>query len=133
MLSRREKLIRAQKLNMVIRVFFSELGIYMISLFVDLDPRAEEIREGLNITERWTHQDFRNVSEHLKKFQYDIEIQKTRLGVLTEFLMRERDFLVRLLENPFLLEHGSFTDLLRAVFHLTEELAYRKDPDQLPG
>ena len=42
-----------------------------------------------------------------------------------------RDFLVRLLENPSLLEHESFTNLLRAVFHLTEELAYREDPNQL--
>jgi hypothetical protein len=40
---------------------------------------------------------------------------------------------VRLLENPTLLEHESFTDLLRAVFHLAEELAYREDLSQSPG
>jgi hypothetical protein len=39
---------------------------------------------------------------------------------------------VRLLENPTLLEHESFTDLLRAVFHLTEELAYREDLSRSP-
>jgi voltage-gated potassium channel len=132
MLSRREKLARMKKLNMVIGVFFSEVGTNLISLFVDLDPNAEGIRKGLDITEKWTHQDFRNVSEHLKKFQYDIEIPKSKLGFLKEFLLRQRDFLVRLLENPSLLEHESFTDLLRAVFHLTEELAYREDPNQLP-
>jgi hypothetical protein len=41
------------------------------------------------------------------------------------FLLEKRDFLLRLLENPNLLEHESFTDLLWAVFHLTEELAHR--------
>ena len=41
--------------------------------------------------------------------------------------------MVRLLENPTLLEHESFTDLLRAVFHLTEELAYREDLSRQPG
>jgi hypothetical protein len=46
--------------------------------------------------------------------------------------MGERDFLVRLLENPILLEHESFTELLRAVFHLTEELAAREDLGNLP-
>ncbi len=32
---------------------------------------------------------------------------------------------MRLLENPNLLEHERFTDLLWAVFHLTEELVFR--------
>ncbi|NWG02570.1 MAG: two pore domain potassium channel family protein [Syntrophaceae bacterium] len=132
MLSRREKLSRIQKLNMVIGVFFSEAGIELIRIFVDLDPKSEEIRKGLNITQKWTHQDFQVVSDHLKKSQYDIEISKSDLGFLKEFLLVRRDFLIRLLENPSLLEHESFTDLLRAVFHLTEELAYRKDPSHLP-
>jgi hypothetical protein len=38
--------------------------------------------------------------------------------------------LTALLQNPTLLEHESFTDLLRAVFHLAEELAYREDLSQ---
>ena len=46
--------------------------------------------------------------------------------------MGKRDFLLRLLENPNLLEHDSFTDLLWAVFHLTEELSHRVDVKQLP-
>jgi hypothetical protein len=132
MLSRREKLILMKKLNMVIGVFFSEVGTKLIRIFVDSDPNSEEIGKGLNITEKWTHQDFQNVSEHLKNFQYDIEISKSEFGSLKEFLLMRRDFLVRLLENPSLLEHESFTNLLRAVFHLTEELAYREDPNQLP-
>jgi hypothetical protein len=35
-------------------------------------------------------------------------------------------------ENPNLLEHESFTDLLMSVFHLTEELAHRGDFSTLP-
>ena len=38
---------------------------------------------------------------------------------------------MRLLENPVLLEHQAFTDLLRAVFHLAEELAYRKSVEMM--
>jgi hypothetical protein len=40
--------------------------------------------------------------------------------------------LLGLLENPNLLEHESFTDLLWAVFHLTEELGCRTDLKNLP-
>jgi hypothetical protein len=48
------------------------------------------------------------------------------LEELKAFLLDKRGFLLSLLENPNLLEHESFTDLLFAVFHLTEELAVRK-------
>ena len=47
--------------------------------------------------------------------------------------MKKKDFLLRLLENPILLEHESFTELLWAVFHLAEELAARKDVMSLPN
>ena len=133
MLSRREKLARMKKLNMVIGVFFSEVGNRLIRIFAQADPRFEEIQKGLIITEKWTHQDFLAVSEHLKGLKYGVEIAHMDLAGLKDFLLKQRDFLVRLLENPTLLEHEYFTDLLRAVFHLTEELAYREDLTQSPG
>ena len=40
---------------------------------------------------------------------------------------------MRLLENPLLIEHESFTDMLQAVFHLTSELTHRKDLTSLPA
>jgi hypothetical protein len=36
-----------------------------------------------------------------------------------------------ILQNPNLLEHETFTELLWAVFHLTEELAKREDTKNL--
>jgi hypothetical protein len=54
------------------------------------------------------------------------------LEKLRSFLIGKRNFLLRILENPALLEHESFTELLRAVFHLTEELELRKDFKTLP-
>jgi len=132
-LSRREKLSRMRKLNMVIGVFFSEVGNRLIRLFARADPRFEEIQKGLIITEKWTHQDFLAVSDHLKGLKYGVEIANMDPAGLKDFLLKQRDFLVRLLENPTLLEHEYFTDLLRAVFHLTEELAYREDLTQSPG
>jgi hypothetical protein len=55
------------------------------------------------------------------------------LPELRDFLVGKRDFLLRLLENPNLLEHESFTDLLRAVFHLLEELGSRRELEGLPS
>jgi hypothetical protein len=107
----------------VIGVFFSEAGNQLIRIFALADPGFEEIRKGLIVTENWTHEDFLKVNAHLRGLKYGVK----------GFLLKQRDFLVRLLENPTLLEHESFTDLLRAVFHLAEELAYREDPSHSPG
>jgi len=40
--------------------------------------------------------------------------------------------MLRLLENPNLLEHDTFTDLMLAVFHLHDELACRDQVTDLP-
>jgi hypothetical protein len=51
---------------------------------------------------------------------------------LKGFLVSKRDFLLRLLENPALLEHETFTELLRSVFHFSEELERREKVTGLP-
>ncbi|PIP36287.1 MAG: two pore domain potassium channel family protein [Desulfobacterales bacterium CG07_land_8_20_14_0_80_52_14] len=132
MLSRREKMARMKKLNMVIGVFFSEAGNHLIRIFARSDPRFEEIQKGLIITVKWTREDFLRVNEHLHGSKYSVQVSQSDLQSLKDFLVKQRDFLVRLLENPTLLEHESFTDLLRAVFHRAEELAYRDNLNQSP-
>ena len=46
-------------------------------------------------------------------------------------LTGDSDFVLRLLENPNLLEHERFTELLWAVSHLAEELAHRPNVGEL--
>jgi 2-oxo-4-hydroxy-4-carboxy--5-ureidoimidazoline (OHCU) decarboxylase len=41
--------------------------------------------------------------------------------------------MLRMLENPNLLEHDTFTDMLLAVFHVTEELIARETLNELPN
>lgn len=132
LLSGREKRTRLEKLNMVIGAFFSEVGTGLLTYFSDFDPKLDRIRKELVVTNDWSEKEFSSVSKRLKNYDYGVEIQKVELEDLANFLTRKRDFLLRLLENPTLLEHESFTELLRAVFHLTEELANREDLTQLP-
>jgi hypothetical protein len=132
LLSEREKRAKLEKLNMVIGTFFSEVGTRLLTSFSDFDPKLDQIRNNLLMTNVWSENEFLSVSKRLKDYDYGIEIQKLNLEDLRHFIVGKRDFLLRLLENPTLLEHESFTELLRAVFHLTEELAAREDVKQLP-
>lgn len=133
LLSMREKRAKMEKLNMVIGAFFSEVGTKLLICFSDFDPKLDEIRKYLIVTNNWSEEEFLNVSKRLKKYDYGIEFQKVDLDGLCSFLLEKRDFLIRLLENPTLLEHESFTGLLRAVFHMTEELDSREDFTALPA
>lgn len=132
LLNEREKRARLEKLNMVIGAFFSEAGTELLTYFSDFDPRLGEIRKDLIVTDEWTEQEFARVDRRLRDYDYGVEMSKVDLEGLGGFLLQKRDFMLRLIENPNLLEHESFTDLLWAVFHLTEELAHRKDFSNLP-
>ncbi|ODS38237.1 MAG: hypothetical protein A7316_01095 [Candidatus Altiarchaeales archaeon WOR_SM1_86-2] len=132
-LSEREKRTRLEKLNMVIGAFFSEVGTELLTYLSDFDPKLDKIRKDLIVTDEWSDREFVRVDKRLRNYDYGVEIQKVGLEDLRNFLLKKRNFLLRLLENPNLLEHESFTNLLQAVFHLTEELAHRDDIRNLPA
>ncbi|HUV03402.1 MAG TPA: hypothetical protein VMW67_08235 [Desulfobacteria bacterium] len=132
LLSEREKRAKLKKLKMLIGTLFSEVGTRLLTYFSDFDPDLEEIRKDLIVSAEWTEQDFSRVSTRLQNYDYGVAIKQMDLEELRKFLIGRRAFLVRLLENPLLLEHESVTELLRAVFHLTEELEAREDVRQLP-
>ena len=126
LLIRRQKHLVLSKLNMLIGTFFSEVGTTLLEYFSDNDPEIDKIRGKLKITGNWDDDTFKEVSTKLKNHDYSVEFKKVNLAYLRTFLIKKRDFLVRLMENPNLLEHDSFTNHLLAVFHLTEELEGRK-------
>lgn len=132
LLNEREKRILLEKLNMVIGTFFSEIGTKLIIYFSDFDPELDKMKKDLIITNDWPESEFYKVGKRLKSYNYVIESKKINLKNLKMFLEEKRDFLIRLLENPNLLEHESFTELLRAIFHLAEELESRDKTESLP-
>lgn len=132
MLSERERRERMEKLNMVIGAFFSELGRDLLAYFSDFDPKLDEISSRLVVKTDWSSREFDRVNDVLKDYEYSVDMDKLDLRTLKKILVGKRNFLLRLIENPNLLEHESFTDLLMAVFHLTEELDGREGFSRMP-
>lgn len=133
LLSEREKRAKLEKLNMVIGAFFSEVGTHLLIYMSNADPDLEKIKKDLIVTDNWSEKEFRNVKNRLKQYHYGVNIKHINLIELRNHLTEKRDFLLRMLENPVLLEHESFTRVLQAVFHLTEELQCREDLVNLPA
>ena len=137
-ISRREKSVLLEKLNMVIGVFFSDMGTEILGEISKFDLKSKTINETLIINSNWVDLDFKKAKEDITMRNYHLEIHGNDpnsiifLEETKKYLMGKRRLLLALLENPNLLEHETFTELLRAVFHLTEELEKRNDIKQLP-
>ena len=108
-LSRKEKQVKLEKLNMVIGAFFSELGFKLLSYISDSDPNLDQIKSYLVIDGDWDNEKFIKVERMLKSYNYEVDRIKIDLVLLRGLLKERRDFLLRLIENPVLLEHESFT------------------------
>ncbi|MDY6794965.1 MAG: hypothetical protein SWK76_06760 [Actinomycetota bacterium] len=128
----RERRTRMEKLNMVIGAFFSEMGSKLLQGLSDFDTECAEIENSMLLELGWTDKDFLEASRTLQRHECRIGSREEDLEDLRDFLNKKRDFLLTLLENPNLLEHETFTDLLWSVFHLTEELDLRDKMTGLP-
>jgi voltage-gated potassium channel len=132
LLEQREREARRQKLNMVLGLFFSEVGTDLLASFSEHDSDVEQIRNALLVTQQWKTEDFARVSKLLGGYKPRVDSRRVGLDKLKTALNERSDFFVRLFENPNLLEHESFTELLRALLHVKEELAHRRELVGLP-
>ncbi len=131
LLTMREKRSKLARLNMVIGAFYSEVGTRLLAVFSAYDGKVAEVRAILVLSTEWSDRQFLSVHRGLRTYVPALCCTGAELPPLRDFLLARREFLLRLLENPSLMEHEQFTDLLWAVFHLTEELAARRDLSRL--
>ena len=126
-LKNRERTDKLKKINMVINAFFSEAGIEILIKLTEYCKNFEEVRPNLAVQLNWSDKDFSKTIRYLVNVDLPIECHPDGLESLKQLLLKMRDFLIRMLENSNLLEHDTFTDMLLAVFHITEELIARDD------
>lgn len=122
-LEEREKQHILEKLNMLIGVFFNEVGTKLLHIIVMADSNTEYVYPIFGDIKDWDDNDFKYKAKLVKEeLKYEIDTEKIDIKDLAAFLKSKRDFLLGLLQNPSLLENETFTELLTAVFHLEDEL-----------
>ena len=132
LIRKQEKNSMFKKLNMVIGAFFSEAGTELLKMFWQFDINPAYMEEHLVFSKDWKQGDYYQIKKKFSGHKPQIDISKGNIAHLKTFLTAKREFFLRLLENPNLLEHETFTSLLWGVFHLTEELSARHDLKNLP-
>ncbi len=131
-MNERERQTLLRKLNMVIGAFFGEVGNRLIKMMGACSGDSSTLEQGLAVAQDWGQSHYREAGEFIQGYRWKFDSHGLRLEELKDFLLKKRDFVLGLLQNPNLLEHDAFTDLLWAVCHLTEELEARKSFQELP-
>lgn len=132
LLNEREKQAMMKKLNMVIGAFMSEIGAEFLRRVDAFCGEAPELARSLAVKETWGNGDYKAAARFAEQYQANLSADAGQLRDLRDFLLAKRPFVLSLLQNPNLLEHDLFTDLLWAICHLTEELEVRADFQDLP-
>ena len=118
--------------NMLIGVFFTEVGNQLLRVFSRFDAHINTIRQDIMVQPEWTSEEFQHLKRHLSGYHYNVDINLLELEPLREYLLKKGDVLVRQLENQDLIENESFSELLWAIVHLRDELVARTTLDDLP-
>lgn len=127
LLEDREKKNTFRKLNMIIGVFFSQIGNELMMLFIGKDPMLRELKDKLLFNGGWEKKEFGAAEQAIEKHPFNICLPD--LGGLKRLLIENREFMMKTMENPILLEHELFSELTMAMFHLEEELSRRTHAD----
>ncbi len=126
LLDKREREDRVKKLNMLVGLFYQEMGLILLKSFSHLDAEYAGLKSSCKISHNWKAEDFKKALQHVSKMDKKIEVTRLDIPALTETLKNQKTLLINLIANPALLEHETFSELLMSVSHLLEELQLRE-------
>lgn len=111
--AKQEKL---SKINMLVGVFFSELGFHLLNLIVQGDDTIKAL-----ITD---YSDLKAVKLIIKNHPHPIDMNAMDYNALTDIMIHKSSTLITLISNETILEHESFSDLLMSTIHLRDEILF---------
>jgi hypothetical protein len=116
LVERRAKLERLSKLNMLVGLFFSELGFVLLKLIVAGDEKIQSLRLDFS--------DLKDAQSKLISHDHILNFEKIDYTELKKLVIESRDILSNLISNESLLEHETFSDLLMTLMHLRDEIIF---------
>ncbi|MCH3943327.1 MAG: hypothetical protein WAY93_09140 [Atopobiaceae bacterium] len=119
---------RIDKTHMLASSFFAEGGTAIMRTLRSCAGCSGELCSILDVRASWTPADFSRASEGVRAMTIGVSCSRDDLEAVREVLAQHRLSMLVISSNPVLLEHEDFTDMLWAMFHLTDEFTYRGDP-----
>lgn len=114
-----------KKLFMLVEVFYLEIGDALLIDFSNADKQVENAVSKLDMTMKWTAEDFKALKKFVKGLDTIVNIDIIDIPKIYTILSAQKSLLINLISNPALTEHGTFADTILATFHLLDELQSR--------
>jgi hypothetical protein len=131
LMNSREKKQKLKKINVIISSFFAECGTSMIGMITNINENLPDLIKVLCL-ENIDFDKLKYTKRDISDLKFSIAATAAELVKMKEMLLSNKTMILMMLENPSLLEHDSFTDMLWAVFHIADELLCRDDLADLP-
>lgn len=118
----RAKKDRIEKINMLVGIFFTEVGGKLMHFIIDADKDAKNY-----IT---NFEDLNKIKKCLYEYNYKVDMKYIDLCAIKNILVEHNNLFVTLISNESILQHQIFTDLLMSIVHLRDEIIFmEKDKD----
>lgn len=125
-LEMREKKKKEQKMNLLLEVFFEEVGNELLCKISSMDKNCCEIGCMIPKDGKFLEKDYKKIQVSIDKHDGSIYLTEENINEIYILLTNNKDLFIKFLENPYLLEHDRLTDLLQSVSHLYHEIRFRK-------
>lgn len=112
----KEKKERMNKLNMLIGIFFTEVGYKLMHEIISGDKNAKNSILHFNKLD--------DIEKAINKGEYTVNIEEINISNIKSLLESNNTLLINLVSNENLHQHETFTDLLMAVIHLRDEILF---------
>lgn len=119
------------RVDAIIGIFFSEIGNRLLRSFCSLDANCSYYTKYIPAEQKWSSSDLADLLKRLSGHGHTIDLKHTDIDALKALLNDKFDILLKLLENPNVLEHEEFMNLLHATIHLREEFLLRDNSGDL--
>lgn len=123
LIEKREHRQTVKKINMLVGLFYQELGNDLLSMIVSVDNSISF--EDTKVNMQWDDQKYLNLRNTITKHIYKIDIKKLDLLAVDVLIREYQPMIMNLITNEALFEHAQFTEVLMSVSHLSEELRHR--------
>jgi voltage-gated potassium channel len=132
LIQRRQLSLHKHRLNMLIGVFYTEVGNKLLHTFSRFDPNISSLRKDFMVTAQWSAAEFQQLKKRLNTYKHNIDAALLDLEEIRGYLREKGDLLVHQLENPDIVENETYAELLWAIVHLRDELVARPTLKGLP-
>lgn len=124
-LNKRELYREKKQINMVVGIFYNEIGVDLLKLFVNADRNINKIRESCKIKKDFMSKDYENMKSILEKNNFCVDIELIDLNNMKSILNDKCYTIINLVINPVLTNNEDFIETALSVLYLRYELNYR--------